>query len=929
MRWKWFWGICAVLIFALMAAVYLFLATYDYNKLKPHIAQMIKDATGRELNLAGELDLAIGFSPALVATDIAFANASWGSRPQMVTIEKLQAQVLLLPLLRRKVKVKNISLAGVEVMLETDPKGKDNWNFIAENRRGKSVGAIRSTAIEIDKIHIENLRFIFHKGKTGSRRHYTLTSLDVAGRENEDEVRLDLKADYNSQPITLSGKIGQIHNLFKHQPFPLNLSGTFSNTIVKVAGAIGDLPNLDVIDLKFDASGQDLSEFGPIIGQKLPKTDHFVLKGHLTGSAKFLSLREAQGNANWGSMSVTVNGSIEDLLTLSDMDLNSELTGKDLAEFGVVIQEKLPATDEFEIQGRLIGSTDMLGFKGARGSARHGSLKFTTNGAVKDLLTLNGMDLNSSLKGNNLAELGEIIGEKLPATDAFAVEGRLTGSTDALLLKDLQGSAKQGNLSVAVTGEVQDLFTFSGLNLQVTGAGKSLAEIGPLMDIKLPDTDEFAIEAQLTGSAKSLSLRQAKGRANRGSLNLRLSGGIAKLPALSGLNINLKASGQELAEIGSLVGAELPELGSFDVSGKLSGSARAVSLNAFSAMIDKSDFNGQARLEVLKRPKLIVRLESSVIDFTALMKSLAKDIKKPADKDKQPRRLFSDAPLPLNLLKKMDADIVLKARNIHSKDARLEFGHMTLKLQDHVFSIDKLEATYKESKISGNLLIKAGTPSWVATHFLVQGFNLGDFFKETGKNNQVRAIIDIGAHGKSRGDSVRSLMANLDGAIGVVMGEGYLTKHLDLLSSGLTQKVFQVWKPPKAVDQIKCAVVQFDIKKGVAASQAFVFDTGAGILTGDGEINMGTEKINFLLVPKPARPDFRILTNLRVSGSFLEPSVGVDKASALTRGARALSTLLVGPLGLLAPFIHLGANKSHPCDVPSIGQLGLNIPAEK
>jgi hypothetical protein len=112
----------------------------------------------------------------------------------------------------------------------------------------------------------------------------------------------------------------------------------------------------------------------------------------------------------------------------------------------------------------------------------------------------------------------------------------------------------------------------------------------------------------------------------------------------------------------------------------------------------------------------------------------------------------------------------------------------------------------------------------------------------------------------------------------------------------------------------------------VAASQAFVFDTGAGVLTGDGEINLGTEKINFLLVPKPARPDFRILTNLRVSGSVLEPSVGVDKASALTRGARALSTLVVGPIGLLAPFIHLGANKSHPCDVPSIGQLGLNTP---
>jgi uncharacterized protein involved in outer membrane biogenesis len=346
-------------------------------------------------------------------------------------------------------------------------------------------------------------------------------------------------------------------------------------------------------------------------------------------------------------------------------------------------------------------------------------------------------------------------------------------------------------------------------------------------------------------------------------------------------------------------------------------------------VIDKSDFNGQARLEVLKRPKLTVRLESSVIDSTALIKSLEKDHQETTNKDRQNHRLFSDDPLPFDLLKKVDAEIVLKAKNIHAKDVRLEFGHLALKLENHDFSIDKLEATYKETKISGNLQIKAGTLPQVVTHFLVQGFNLGDFLKETGKNDQIRAVIDIAAHGDSRGNSVHSLMANLDGAIGAVMGEGYLTKYLNFLSSGLTQKVFQIWKPHKAVDQIKCAVVRFDIKEGVAASQAFVFDTQAGVLTGKGEINLGTEKINFLLIPKPAHPDLSILTNLRVSGSVIDPHVSVAKASALTQSVKALSALAVGPLGLLAPFVHLGANKSHPCEVSSIGQLGLNNPAKK
>jgi uncharacterized protein involved in outer membrane biogenesis len=83
MRWKWITGAALFLIVALVAALYGFLYTFDYNKLKPRIARMVKDATGRDLTVYGEINLAIGFSPALVARDITFANASWASQPKI------------------------------------------------------------------------------------------------------------------------------------------------------------------------------------------------------------------------------------------------------------------------------------------------------------------------------------------------------------------------------------------------------------------------------------------------------------------------------------------------------------------------------------------------------------------------------------------------------------------------------------------------------------------------------------------------------------------------------------------------------------------------------------------------------------------------------------------------------------------------------
>ena len=386
---------------------------------------------------------------------------------------------------------------------------------------------------------------------------------------------------------------------------------------------------------------------------------------------------------------------------------------------------------------------------------------------------------------------------------------------------------------------------------------------------------------------------------------------------------------RELAELGPLVAINLPAMGVFDARGRLTSSATALAMSEFEARIEKSDFKGRAKIERHRKPKIFMQLESSLVDFSALIDPLGKDTTRPETADRLRQRLFSNAPLHLDLLQKLDADIVIEARHLHARDARLELGHLAFKLEDNDLHVERFETTYKKTRISGNLSIEHGAPPRVATEFLVQDLDLGSLLKETGKSDEVRAVIDIAAHGKSRGDSISSLMANLDGGFGAVMGQGYLTHYLDMLAGGLSQKVIDYWDPPKAVDQINCAVVQFDIREGVATSQAFLFDSRAALITGEGEINLGTEKIDFLLSPRPKHPELRIRPNLKVGGMIMDPEVSVAKLSLLTSGVRGLGTLAVGPFGLLAPFAHLGANQAHPCDVQDVGPGTAEISAEE
>ena len=500
------------------------------------------------------MNLEIGLMPELVVTNIALANVPGGSQPQMIEIEKLQAQVRLLPLLLKDVEVQQIGLFGVKVLLETDSDARGNWDFLSGDSSAGSPGWRKPVEIDVDRVIIENLHFTFRRHKTGSQTQFTLASLVMNRQASEDELTLKLQADYNGQPVTLSGKTGGGRQLLARKRFPLELSGSLTNAAIKINGAIDDVLTLQGIDLEAQLIGKDMAALEPFLDIQLPKTKAFDVIGEVKGSKESLKLENVKGNMSGSGFDLAVSGSIGDLIAMSGVDLNLKSSGKDLAEIGPIIGEKLPVTDGFTVQGRLTGSAKALSLSEAQGSAHHGDLNLVVDGGIKDLINLSGLDLVVKGSGRDLSGIGSIIGKKLPATDIFTIQGRLMGST------------------------------------------------------------------------KALSLLEAQGSASRGSLNVIFSGSIKKLLALEDINVKLEVSGKELAEIGSLFGRGLPELGPFDVSGKLSGSTKTIMLNDFSARVDQSDFNGLAKVEFLKPPKITVHLQSSLIDFTTLVKNLEKDL---------------------------------------------------------------------------------------------------------------------------------------------------------------------------------------------------------------------------------------------------------------------------------------------------------------
>ena len=836
----------ALIVTVAMVAGYIYLQQRDYSHIKRLIEQAMTDAAGRRLVIHGDLALALSLKPSLEVKDVTLANASWGTKPDMVTIGLLRVRLRILPLFRGEVLIKNVELINTQVLLETGASGQANWHFTPANATRADSGI---KELGIKRLGIEQLAVTFFDGEAGAEQeHYTLERLELRTTPDRNALALELQGSANGKPLSLTGKTGLLRSLFSASEFPLDLTGNIAGAAVSLKGSIASGLTLAGISLDVTASGTNLSAVGPALRMAFPHTDSFELKAHLSGDADAIAATQIQAAVSRQDVALALSGSIDNLLDVEKINLQVKGSGSDLSRLGSIIQQPLPRTGPFQFSGRLTGSATALSVAQIQGNVSHSKLKLSLTGKVRDLQTLRGIDLKWNGSGRNLTELNTLTGLTLPESGPFKASGRLSGSPHKLVISSLNASVQLGLARFGITGRVNDLLQLQGIELGFEGTGKAFAELGQLFNTQLPELGPFSFDGQLNGSSKQLDIRH------------------------------------------------------------------------FSAKIENSDFNGWSTVQFGNKPRITVKLESGLIDITRIIDQLKDENPETNRKTPAARQTpFSHEPLPFALLGALDADISLRARNIKARDATLEFGQLAVRIDDGQLRMDTLEATYRNSRISASLNIRSGPPAIVSTRFLVQGFEFGRFLRETNISDKVEVKADFAADLRSLGQTPHRLAANLDGIFAAVFGKGKMPRFLDLLAEDLSRRVISIWGSSSKSGNLNCGIVQFAIQQGVASSNAFLFDTQVGYLKGKGNINLASEQISFLLSPHPRDASlFSLKTKLRISGSVSDPSVRPDAKSLMLKGSKALSALVLGPAGLLAPFVTLGARNPHPCDTQQL-----------
>lgn len=296
------WSLGAIIVL-LVAAVLVVPGLINWNDYKADIASQVRELTGRELTIAGDIRISVLPSPALAVNEVSFANAKGASAPVMAQFKTVEVRVALAPLFRGQVKVETIKLVEPLIVLEKLADGKGNWEIeTPAARRGKDASAAPKPAsktstpadagglpaITLDNFTIENGTVVYRDPKAGVEETIDGLNARVAAASLSGPFESAGAMTARGFPLSYSVNIGEIlHG--RTVPLNVRLGLVDGKAELTASGTVLNLDEAPRFKGKVKIDGENLSTLLSALrsGAGLPAqlARKFSLEGAVVASA--------------------------------------------------------------------------------------------------------------------------------------------------------------------------------------------------------------------------------------------------------------------------------------------------------------------------------------------------------------------------------------------------------------------------------------------------------------------------------------------------------------------------------------------------------------------------------------------------------------------------------------------------------------------
>ncbi len=460
------WTALVLVAVLVIAVLYLWFGNLDWIAGK--VEEIAEESTGRALEFGGEFELDALWSPSLVAENITFENAEWGSEPQLASVGHVSAQVDLWSLISGPIHVTEVRLHDVRVLIETNAEGESNLDMGADEPEPEEAPAEPSPDAEVPLVvefaEIRNVELVI-RAPEAEDRVVTIDSLDLTTNEALHLV-LDGKGLLNDYDWALAGTAGPLGAVKRGDDIQLALEGAVGNLELALEGYIATLREIRGSELDVEISSEDVVPLVETLQLPLDVTGELLVDVSLNALDDDSTVA---GNVTFGDIAADIAAD------LSPGEIDFETTIDDLAKIGAATgTEGLPHTALTLAGGVSITET---AYELRDVSARIGELVATVSGTVgktPEVTTL----VQGSVAGPTLHN----VSPKLPDIP-FAVEAGVEYGAERIVLEPFSATIGES----VVTAELEIL---QGEMMSVLGKLHSeRIDLSPFLPEPGEDTD--------------------------------------------------------------------------------------------------------------------------------------------------------------------------------------------------------------------------------------------------------------------------------------------------------------------------------------------------------------------------------------------------------------------------------------------------------
>jgi AsmA protein len=204
--------IIAVAVALIIGVIIIVPLMIDPNDYRDQIELKVKEQTGRELNIEGDILLTwfpwLGFEMG----GVELGNAAGFKAPLFASTDKVAIRLKLIPLLRKKLVMDTLEVHGLHLNLEKNAKGESNWDDLVEAEtepaQPKAHGAApQLAAFAIGGLDIRNANISWSDAQAGQQYAVHNFSLTTGALNPGNPVNVSVGLDLRSTEPPMSGRI--------------------------------------------------------------------------------------------------------------------------------------------------------------------------------------------------------------------------------------------------------------------------------------------------------------------------------------------------------------------------------------------------------------------------------------------------------------------------------------------------------------------------------------------------------------------------------------------------------------------------------------------------------------------------------------------------------------------------------------------------